>query len=100
MAKGSVSKEKVAQKILELFPEAFAYEKEIRVPMIEDGAEVQIKVTLTCAKNNVERNGDTALPGDFPAPVNQAPAPMNTAPAKPTDAEKQTVADLLKSLGL
>ena len=100
MAKGSVSKEKVAQKIMEVFPEAFLYEKELRIPMIEDGVEVQIKVALTCAKNNVECNGDIALPGEFPAPVNQAPASMNPAAVKPSEAEKQTVADLLKSLGL
>ena len=100
MAKGSVSKEKVAQKIMEIFPEAFLYEKELRIPMIEDGAEVQIKVALTCAKNNVERDSDVAIPGEFPTPVNQAPTSMNTAAARPSDAEKQTVADLLKSLGL
>ena len=44
-AKGSISKEIIVQKILDTFDGAFKFDKEIRIPMIEDGAEVQIKVT-------------------------------------------------------
>ena len=100
MAKGALAKADVTKKILSMFDNAFEYGKEIRVPMIENGEQVQIKVTLTCAKENVECGADTALPGEFPTPVNAAPTPVSTTPIQPTAEEKQNVANLLRSLGL
>ena len=100
MAKGALAKADVTKKILSMFDNAFEYGKEIRIPMTENGELVQIKVTLTCAKENVECGADTALPGEFPTPVNAAPTPVNTAPVQPTAEEKQNVANLLRSLGL
>lgn len=98
--KGSIAKQEVLAKILEVFPNAFQYDKEIRVPMIENGEEVQIKVTLTAAKVNITNGADTALPGDFPAPTNTPVTPERTAPVEPTAQEKQNVANLLARLGL
>lgn len=65
MAKGQVSKAQITNKLLEIFDGAFLYNdgKEIRIPMTEDGNEVQIKVALTCAKDNVIPGADNALPG-------------------------------------
>ena len=102
MARGAQAKSDVMQKILETFSGSFKYNdgKEIRVPVMEGGELVQIKITCTCAKENVEVGADAAMPGDFPAPKMTAPTPERTAPVQPTEAEKQTVADLLKSLGL
>ena len=102
MAKGAESKTKIQKQILEAFPGSFLYNdgKEIRIPMIEGGEQVQIKIALTCAKENVEIGADNAMPGDFPAPKMTAPTPVNTAPVQPSVEEKQKVADLLKSLGL
>lgn len=100
MAKGALSKEIVMKKILETFPGAFVYDKELRIPMIEGGEEVQIKVALTCAKTNVEMGGDTATPGDFPPPPNTPVTPARTEPVAPSDQEKKAVGDLLRSLGL
>lgn len=102
MARGAQAKSEVFKKILETFSGSFAYNdgKEIRIPVTEAGELVQIKVTLTCAKENVEMGADAAMPGDFPAPKTTAPTPERTEPVKPTNAEKQAVADLLKSLGL
>lgn len=102
MAKGSNAKSEVQKKILEMFPGSFLYNdgKELRVPMLDSGEQVQIKVTLTCAKENIECGADTAIPGDFPAPPTHAPTPERNEPVKPTETEKQAVADLLKSLGL
>lgn len=100
MAKGALSKEIVMKKILETFPGAFVYDKELRIPMIEGGEEVQIKVALTCAKTNVEIGGDTAIPGDFPPPPNTPVTPARTEPVAPSDQEKKAVGDLLRSLGL
>lgn len=97
-AKGSVSKEQITAKILETFPGAFQYDKELRIPMVEDGSEIQIKVALTCAKVNVERGGDTALPGDTVSTV--APTSTPSELAEPTAEEKERVSDLLSKLGL
>ena len=51
-ARGAWSKEQVWNKILETFPGSFVNEKEIRIPMIENGDRIEIKVTLTAAKTN------------------------------------------------
>ena len=100
MAKGAIAKEEVTKKILAAFPEAFKYEKEIRVPVMENGELVQIKIALTCAKANVEAGADVATPGDFPTPVRAEVTPQSTEPIAPTENEKEAVAALLKRLGL
>lgn len=66
MAKGQESKQVIISQLLEQFEGSFLYNdgKEVRIPMTEDGAEVQIKVTLTCAKTNVEPGSDSVLPGE------------------------------------
>lgn len=58
MAKGNAAKAEIQNKILELFGDnAFLSpdKKEIRICTIENGEEVQIKLTMTCAKNLIER---------------------------------------------
>ena len=102
MAKGQNAKNDIQKKILSTFEGSFLYNdgKEIRVPMLDSGEQVQIKITLTCAKENVTMGADTAIPGDFPAPKTTAPTPERTQPVQVSDAEKATVASLLKSLGL
>ena len=101
MAKGAVAKQEVSKKILETFAGSFLYNdgKEIRIPCNENGEIVQIKVALTCAKENVECGADTALPGDFPAPK-AAPTPERTEPVAPTAEEKANVSAMLRKLGL
>ena len=95
MAKGSIAKEAITQKILEVFEGAFVYGKEIRVPYDEDGNRVEIKVTLTCAKENV--GGDSAFTATESQPTQTAQA---SAPAAPTEQEKANIADLMSRLGL
>ena len=101
-AKGSISKEIIVQKILDTFEGAFKFDKEIRIPMIEDGAEVQIKVTLTCAKTNVESGMDTAIPGATTATTaTPTPKVIDThGVAEVTEEEKQNVLKAMKALGL
>ena len=103
MAKGSILKKNVTDKILELFgDQAFLYNdgKEIRIEGFENGERLQIKVALTCAKTNVELGADTATPGDFPPPSNTPVTPTSNAPVEPTAEEKQAVADILRKLNL
>lgn len=96
--KGQKAKQEVAQKILETFNKSFLYNKEIRIPCIEDGAEVQIKVTLTAVKTNVNPDGEVIVPDTENAEV--APNVDLTEPAAYTETEKKNIATLLKELGL
>lgn len=102
-AKGAMAKEDVMKKILETFPGAFRYEKEIRIPMEENGEPLQIKVTLTAAKTMVDAGGDTALPGATKTVATKSAGatifPTNT-PMEPTEEEKKNVSNLLNMLGL
>lgn len=101
MAKGTSSKEKIKNKILEVFPGSFLYDsgKEIRIPLMEDGCPVQIKVSLVCAKTNVDNGDDNAIPGadvGTTAPV----AASNNFMNEPTAEEKENVKKLLEKLGI
>lgn len=99
MAKGQESKNIVAQKILATFENSFQYEKEIRIPVMENGEEVQIKVTLTAAKTNVSPNGENALPGEINENISFE-APVEKEPVTVSQDEKKNVAELLQALGL
>ena len=103
-ARGSIAKEKITNQILAAFPGSFKYDKEIRIPVDENGELVQIKVTLTAAKVNVEAGGDTVLPGTVK--VEPSNTPITPTPrvepareiAQPTAEEKHNVSELLKLL--
>jgi len=108
--KGAKAKEELTQELLKYFGDkAFKYDKEIRVNLIEDGQPVQIKVALTAAKVAVEKNGDTALPGENIIVDSQATPAMTFgtnmeetkgSPIPPTAEEKKTISELLAKLGL
>lgn len=102
MAKGSIAKEYITQKLLETFEGSFLYNggKELRIPYLEEGNEVQIKVTLTCAKENVDNPTGGASPiTDAPAQMNQIDSASNVDLSEPTEEEKQRVSELLSRLG-
>ncbi len=100
MARGAVSKEKITKTILETFAGSFLYDKEIRIPMSEDGEVIQIKVVLTTAKTNVESGDDTKIPGIDNNEINFGIAMSAKEKIEVTEEEKQNVATLLKNLGL
>lgn len=96
-ARGAWSKEQVWNKILETFPGSFVNEKEIRVPMIENGERIEIKVTLTAAKTNVgEEKAETVASSDNGGSVEEKPVEV----AAPSAEEKAQVSNLLAKLGL
>jgi len=97
MARGSQSKEVITQKILETFVGAFLNDKEIRIPMLEDGSEVQIKVTLTAAKENIDHNSAGA--GINPAFESAFPEPVKKEILKASEEEKAAVAEMMSALG-
>ena len=102
MARGAEEKQIIIDKIKEVFPEAFEYDKTIRIPI----GDIQIKVALTAAKDNVEPGGDTAVPGvkatKVVAIANGAEPVFEEASAivEPSAEELNTVSNLMESLGL
>ena len=105
MAKGALAKEQIFQKMLEMFDGSFMYNggKELRIPWDEEGNEVQIKVALTCAKENVSIGGEAprsaAAVVDSPV-VGTFASQAEAANIEPTEEEKQNLEDLMKALGL
>ncbi len=101
MAKGAEEKQIVIDKIKEVFPEAFEYDKTIRIPI----GDVQIKVALTCAKDNVEPGGDAAVPGvkATKVTITEGAEPVFediSAAVEPSAEELNTVSNLMTQLGL
>ena len=101
MAKGAEEKQIVIDKIKEVFPEAFEYDKVIRIPI----GDVQIKVALTCAKDNVEPGGDTAVPGTKATKITIAEGAEHvfedvSAIVEPSEEELNAVSNLMTQLGL
>lgn len=97
--KGAEAKLEITNKILELFPGSFKYDKEIRIPVIENGEEVQIKISLTAAKVNVERD-DGVLDFTKKTETTSQTTPATPQSLEPTEEEKNIVNDLISKLGL
>ena len=107
MARGQIAKAEVMKKIQSIFDGAFLYNdgKELRVPIMEDGELIQIKVTLTAAKDNVEPGDDNAIPGSSNVVLKENNNAINfnqkeEKVIEPTEEEKSNVKDLLAALGL
>ena len=102
MARGQEEKLIVINKIKEVFPEAFEYDKTIRIPI----GDVQIKVALTAAKDNVEPGGDVAVPGvkatKVVAIANGAEPVFEelSVAVEPSEEELNAVSNLMTQLGL
>ena len=101
MARGQEEKLIVINKIKEVFPEAFEYDKTIRIPI----GDIQIKVALTAAKDNVEPGGDAAVPGVKATKVTIAegaePVFEDVSKAiEPSQSELDAVNNLMSQLGL
>ena len=101
MARGQEEKLIVINKIKEVFPEAFEYDKTIRIPI----GDVQIKVALTAAKDNVEPGGDAAVPGvkATKVTITEGAEPIFedvSAAVEPSAEELNAVSNLMTSLGL
>ena len=98
-AKGTESKNVIFNKLQEIFPDAFWEDqgKILRIPLDENGARVEVKVTLTAAKTNL---GGEEVKSAFDA----SPVVMNQSAEKavlePTQEEKDNVNRLIASLGL
>lgn len=94
-AKGIGSKSIIFNKLKEIYPNSFWEDenKILRIPMNEGGNPIEIKVTLTAAKNIL---GSGAVESAFPT----ASEPVVEKPVEMTEEEKENVATLLASLNL
>ena len=101
-SRGAEEKQMVIDKIKEVFPEAFEYDKTIRIPI----GDIQIKVALTAAKDNVEPGGDAVVPGTKATKVvaianGAEPVFEDVSTAvEPSAEELNAVSNLMESLGL
>ena len=104
MAKGTISKQNVINKIKQAFGADFIgeYDKKIYVWTTENGERIQIALSLTCPKVPVAIS-DNPTTGDFnfedDAP-NVVVAAGAYQPAEITKEERERVNDLMKRLGL
>ena len=105
MAKGTIAKQAVIQKMAEAFGKDFIgeYDKKIYVWAQENGERIQIALSLTCPKTMIDV-GDAkveveAPAGDFDWSMD-IPAPTPKAPVEISQEEKDTVAELMAKLGL
>lgn len=97
MAKGSILKQEITNKILETFPGSFLYNngKEIRICGNENGELLQIKVALTCAKENVEVDSDNNV-----SAIAAKNVINDDVIVEPTQEEKDNVRRLMEALNL
>ena len=90
MARGSSTKEKMYEVLKQVFGDRiFKLDKEIRVNCIEDGSPLQIKITLTAAKDIVGATAGNSVSTPVVAPLE----PM-------TEQEVADVRELILKLGL
>lgn len=103
MAKGTLAKQEITNKILNTFEGSFINGKEIRIPFNEPDGLCQIKVTLTAAKDNVDPNGNVEVGAVQTTNKTEEFAFAPSAPAAPTEItneEKDRLKNLLANLGL
>lgn len=99
-AKGAEAKSVISEKIFEVFPNAFAYEKELRIPYQENGEEVQIKITLTCAKVNVPNPNLETSENLEESDMASSSTSSSRDLSEPSIEEKETLEELISKLHL
>jgi hypothetical protein len=112
MARGNAAKEEITKKIIECFGQdhAFVYDKKLYITTKEDGAPIQVCLSLTCPKTMVTPSGATA-PTEPPKSAFgngfnfvdlglETSEPAAFKPADITPEEKATVRELMARLGL
>ncbi len=112
MARGNQAKTEVIEKIIETFgrDNTILYDKKLYITTKEDGALIQVCLTLTCPKTLVSPSG-AAAPAeppksafgsgfDFESMGATTAEPEPFKPAQITPAERDTVRELMKRLNL
>lgn len=105
-ARGSIAKEEVAKKIIECFGQenVIEYDKKLYINTKENGERIQICLSMTCPKNlvgEVKSVPDSAFAGGSAFDLGVATAaPEPFQPAEISSEERETVAELMRRLGL
>lgn len=90
MARGSQAKQEILEKLREIFPDSFMEDAKIlRIPWIENGETVEIKITMVAAKNVLGGSAEAA----------PAAKEVNISLTVPTDAEKADIEAMIRALG-
>ena len=89
-ARGAEVKEKLTNVLTKLFPESFMDGKVLRIPMKENGEIVEIKVTLTAAKDVLGGASADTFTSNSVTPIYDMP----------TDEEIEEVKKYLSSMGM
>lgn len=107
MARGAEAKQRVFQKILETFPGSFMQDDKIlRIVEEENGEVVEIKVTLTAAKDVIGAGASSnRTPGptateEFDWSENSASTPQAAAANDLSETEKENIRKMMAALGL
>ena len=103
MAKGSIAKPKVIEKIKNLYGEDYVGEAGGKCYIYENdgGEKVQIAISLTCPKNPIGTvDMSSAFGGGIDFEAEPVLAQTKFEPAEITQQEKDTLADLMSRLGL
>lgn len=92
MARGSIAKTNIGNAILQVFPGSFidADKKTIRIPTTCEGETIEIKITMTAAKDTVGGNTSSVVSTEQAQPQNR----------EMTAQEIQDVRALIERLGL
>ena len=95
-ARGTVAKQEVTEKLREAFGDNFIgeYEKKVYVWANDGGDRVQIAITLTCPKIQIE-TGTTSVDSDSAFPTTASAQSVEF-----TDQEKKNLEDLMARLNL
>ena len=96
MARGNEAKQRIFAKLLEVFPGSFMQDDKIlRIPVEEGGEPVEIKVTLTAAKDLLAGGGSL----DWSDSTDKKDAGTVASPltTEPTEEEKQNT-DLIEQM--
>lgn len=97
MARGTVSKTKVTNEILKMFKGSFESNKKIYIPMVENGENLQIAISLTCPKGLVDSSTTTMNFGNGHNFDDDDVVPAKT---EITEDEIKNIENLMEKLGL
>ena len=103
MAAGTEAKEKIINKIIAALGEAYIgeYDKKYYFLSEENGTKKQVAISLTCPKNPIGTVDMSSAFGDgLDFEAEPVVAQTKFEPAEITQEEKDTLAEMLKRLGL
>ena len=96
--RGAAAKDYVTKKIQETFGPDFLglVDKKLYISVKENGENLQIAISLTCPKENLEFDSSPV------AEISETPASQNSvaASAQFTQKEKETIEELMRRVGL